>query len=226
MCESDSCILDTSTYRCSWPCPCDAFILITLLAAQDIKPLSAVVHELLPDLLCIADANLAGTGQIFAGEGLQRNNLFLSSKSVYERLEKPRPYPIGRTTQPPPSRLIAISRAIDHEKFETFQYPWLMFADSVYVGVEIHSRLVKQPEHVEGGVTSGMAFSLCFDIFLDMLAHELLNDTDVFICMLILACHQFRIRLARSQTVADVCKLFLVEDKDAKRFVYSNSVAR
>lgn len=101
-----------------------------------------------------------------------------------------------------------------------------MLADSVYVGVEIHSRLVKQPEHVEGGVTSGMAFSLCFDIFLDMLAHEFLNDTDVFICMLILACHQSRIRLAKGQTVAEVCKLFLVEDKDAKRFVYSNSVAR
>lgn len=101
-----------------------------------------------------------------------------------------------------------------------------MFANSVYVGVEINSRLVKQPEHVEGGVTSGMAFSLCFDIFLDTLAHEFLSNTDVFICMLILACYQSRIRLARGQAVAEVCKLFFVENKDAERFVYSNSVAR
>lgn len=101
-----------------------------------------------------------------------------------------------------------------------------MFTNVVYVGIEVLSRLVKQPEHVESGVTSGMAFSFSVDIFLDTLPHKVLDNTDVFICIAILARHQFNVGLVGSQAVAEVCELFLVKDKNAERFVYSNSIAR
>lgn len=101
-----------------------------------------------------------------------------------------------------------------------------MFAIFVYVSVEIFSRLVKQPEHVEGGVASGMALSLRADLILDTIPHKFLNDTDVFKGITILARHESIVRLIRSQTVAVLNELSLIEDQNAVRFVHSNLIAR
>lgn len=101
-----------------------------------------------------------------------------------------------------------------------------MFAIFVYVSVEILSRLVKQPEHVEGSVASGMAFSLRVDLILDTIPHKFLDNTDMFKGITILARHESIVRLVRSQAVSVLSELSLIEDKNAVRFVHSNRIAR
>lgn len=109
---------------------------------------------------------------------------------------------------------------------ELIQDPWFMFAIFVYVSVKVYPRLVKQPEHVEGGVTSGMAFPLRVDILLDTLPHKILDDTDVFKGMTIFARQKSIVRLIRSQAVTVLSELSLIVYKNAVRFVHSNRMAR